>query len=93
MIHRDSIVRQYFPDGAFAEDRYGSLSVSVPEFSSHQRARSDARIFARSIWGPSADVHNYLGKQKAYDETGRAYYLRKYSVIVKNSKNEELYGL
>lgn len=75
-----------YATGAYAEDRFGSLRVAVPGTRrTHARARADARTFARSIWGPRADVLAFLGSAVGRDRDGRTVPLRRYSVVIVGS--------
>ena len=76
-------VKIVYPTGAVAGNTYGSLYVDIPRTASHQRDRSDARVFTRSIWGPDADVLGYVPGH-VYGTSKR---FRRYPVVIVGDAN------
>lgn len=77
-----------FSSGAFAKDTYGTLEVAVPSAGLHtSTVRSDALVFARSVWGTRAIVSNYLSPVTLRDVRGKDVPGRMYSIVLQASGN------
>lgn len=85
---------QTFATGAKAIDSYGSLSVEVPNNGHPSQVRSDALIFARSVWGPLAALNGpHRGETSGTDTYGINVRLRRFSVVIVGNHKEYMEAL
>lgn len=86
---------QTFATGAKAIDSYGSLSVEVPNNGHPSQVRSDALIFARSVWGPLAALNGpHRGDGgSGVDVNGVRRPLRRFSVVIVGNHKEYMEAL
>lgn len=72
-----------FATGAKAIRNHNSLMVKVPAYRRHHSTtRKDARLFAKSVWGPKAEIGWYHPQENIYDYEGQTIYKAFVVVIV-----------
>lgn len=72
-----------FSTGAKAIRNHNALMVKVPNFGHHHSTtRKGARVFAKSVWGPKAEIGWYHPQENIYDWEGQTIYKAFVVVIV-----------